>query len=79
MDDGHTREEKMDEKPEKTISSRASGESAKQWSEEEERAVRRKMDVRLLPLLTSLYLVCFIDRFGPTLLPGTEGREGVSE
>ncbi|KAK7535803.1 major facilitator superfamily domain-containing protein [Phyllosticta citribraziliensis] len=32
------------------------------WTEEEERAVRRKIDWHLIPLLTVLYLFCFLDR-----------------
>ncbi|RPB04336.1 MFS general substrate transporter [Choiromyces venosus 120613-1] len=32
------------------------------WSVEEEAVVRRRLDWRLLPLLTVLYLLCFIDR-----------------
>lgn len=33
------------------------------WTEEEERAVRRKMDWNLVPLVTLLYLLCFLDRW----------------
>lgn len=32
------------------------------WTPEEERAVRRKLDLRLVPPVTLLYLLCFIDR-----------------
>ncbi|KAF2668024.1 MFS general substrate transporter [Microthyrium microscopicum] len=32
------------------------------WSEAEERAVRRKLDWHLVPPLTLMYLLCFIDR-----------------
>lgn len=35
------------------------------WTEEEERAVRRKLDWRLVPVVTALYLVCFLDRYAP--------------
>ncbi|OJD38741.1 major facilitator superfamily protein [Diplodia corticola] len=45
-------------------SDRSSGEVALEpaWTEEEERAVRRKMDWHLVPLVTLLYLLCFLDR-----------------
>jgi hypothetical protein len=32
------------------------------YTEEEERAVRRKLDKYLVPLTTFLYLLCFLDR-----------------
>ncbi|KAF2401068.1 MFS general substrate transporter [Trichodelitschia bisporula] len=32
------------------------------WTEEEERVVRRKLDWHVVPLVTLLYLLCFIDR-----------------
>ncbi|KAF2466617.1 MFS general substrate transporter [Lindgomyces ingoldianus] len=32
------------------------------WTEEEERAVRRKLDSYIIPLTTFLYLLCFLDR-----------------
>ncbi|KAK8192897.1 major facilitator superfamily domain-containing protein [Phyllosticta capitalensis] len=32
------------------------------WTEEEERAVRRKLDWHLVPILTFMYLFCFLDR-----------------
>jgi len=33
------------------------------WVEEEEKAVRRKLDLRIIPVITALYLFCFIDRY----------------
>lgn len=32
------------------------------WTEEEEKAVRRKLDLRVVPVITALYLFCFLDR-----------------
>lgn len=32
------------------------------WTDEEERAIRRKLDFRVVPLVTLLYLLCFLDR-----------------
>jgi adenylosuccinate synthase len=32
------------------------------WTEEEEKAVRRKLDRVIVPLTTFLYLLCFLDR-----------------
>ncbi|RDI80888.1 hypothetical protein Vi05172_g9109 [Venturia inaequalis] len=32
------------------------------WTDEEENALRRKLDFRIVPLITLLYLLCFIDR-----------------
>lgn len=32
------------------------------WTEAEERAVRRKLDWHLVPVVTLLYLLCFLDR-----------------
>lgn len=32
------------------------------WTEAEERAVRRKIDWHVVPLMTLLYLLCFLDR-----------------
>ncbi|KAF2106404.1 major facilitator superfamily domain-containing protein [Lophiotrema nucula] len=32
------------------------------WTEEEETAVRRKLDMYIIPLTTFLYLLCFLDR-----------------
>jgi hypothetical protein len=32
------------------------------WTEEEETAIRRKIDRRIVPLVTVLYLFCFLDR-----------------
>ncbi|KAL0261138.1 hypothetical protein SLS55_004834 [Diplodia seriata] len=44
-------------------SDRSSGDALEPaWTEEEERAVRRKMDWHLVPLVTLLYLLCFLDR-----------------
>lgn len=32
------------------------------WTEDEERKIRRKLDFRVVPLVTLLYLLCFLDR-----------------
>jgi hypothetical protein len=32
------------------------------WSEDEEKKIRRKLDFRVVPLVTLLYLLCFLDR-----------------
>jgi hypothetical protein len=32
------------------------------WTVEEETAVRRKLDWQLVPMVTILYLLCFLDR-----------------
>lgn len=32
------------------------------WSEEEETRVRRKLDLQIVPMVTVLYLLCFLDR-----------------
>ncbi|TID21558.1 High-affinity nicotinic acid transporter [Venturia nashicola] len=32
------------------------------WTDEEERALRRKLDYHIVPIVTLLYLLCFIDR-----------------
>jgi hypothetical protein len=42
------------------------------WTEEEEKAVRRKIDVRIVPLVTLLYLLCFV-WCCPQPLPRTDG------
>lgn len=34
-----------------------------EWTPEEEKAVRRKLDYRIVPVVTLLYLLCFIDRY----------------
>ena len=33
-----------------------------QWTKEEEDAVRRKLDWQVVPTVTVLYLLCFLDR-----------------
>ncbi len=33
-----------------------------EWTAAEEATVRRKLDVHIVPLVTLLYLLCFIDR-----------------
>jgi sugar phosphate permease len=33
-----------------------------EWSEEEERRIRRKIDWHTVPLVTALYMLCFLDR-----------------
>lgn len=32
------------------------------WTDEEETRIRRKLDFRIVPLVTLLYLLCFLDR-----------------
>jgi hypothetical protein len=32
------------------------------WTEEEETRVRRKLDLQIVPMVTLLYLLCFLDR-----------------
>lgn len=32
------------------------------WTEEEEKKIRRKLDFHVVPLVTLLYLLCFLDR-----------------
>lgn len=32
------------------------------WTDDEERKIRRKLDFRVVPLVTLLYLLCFLDR-----------------
>jgi hypothetical protein len=34
-----------------------------QWTEEEETAVRHKLDWQIVPTVTILYLLCFLDRY----------------
>ena len=34
-----------------------------EWTEEEEKAVRRKLDMHIVPIITALYLFCFMDRY----------------
>lgn len=34
------------------------------WTTEEETVVRRKLDWQLVPTVTLLYLLCFLDRYG---------------
>lgn len=44
-------------------SDRTSGDAIEaEWTVEEETAVRRKIDWNLVPLMTVLYLLCFLDR-----------------
>jgi len=33
------------------------------WTQEEEKAVRRKLDLKIVPIITALYLFCFLDRY----------------
>lgn len=35
---------------------------APQWTKEEEDAVRKKLDWQVVPTVTVLYLLCFLDR-----------------
>ncbi len=45
------------------IKSEGSGTSDEiDWTEEEETSIRRKIDRRIVPLVTILYLLCFLDR-----------------
>ncbi|KAK5467689.1 hypothetical protein LTS15_000662 [Exophiala xenobiotica] len=45
------------------IKSHGSGTSGDiEWTEEEETSIRRKIDRRIVPLVTILYLLCFLDR-----------------
>jgi hypothetical protein len=37
-------------------------EVAAQWTEEEEATVRHKLDWQIVPTVTILYLLCFLDR-----------------
>lgn len=39
------------------------------WTKEEETAIRRKLDWQLVPMVTLLYLLCFLDRW--TAFPAT--------
>jgi hypothetical protein len=32
------------------------------WTDDEEKRIRRKLDFRIVPLVTVLYLLCFLDR-----------------
>lgn len=51
------------EEAENFASDRSSGDALEPaWTEAEERAVRRKLDWHLVPLVTILYLLCFLDR-----------------
>lgn len=36
------------------------------WTAAEERALVTKLDLRIVPLVTVLYLLCFLDRYVPT-------------
>lgn len=36
---------------------------APNWTTEEETIVRRKLDRQLVPMVTILYLLCFLDRY----------------
>ena len=56
MEDQRAAKETLDEKYE-TVS------DGELWSAEEEACVRRRLDWRLIPLLTVLYLLCFTDRW----------------
>lgn len=33
-----------------------------EWTDEDEKRIRRRMDVRIVPTVFVLYLLCFIDR-----------------
>src|SRR5690606_161380 len=40
----------------------SSDESDLEWTEEEETAIRRKIDWHTVPIVTLLYMLCFLDR-----------------
>ncbi|KAK6439190.1 hypothetical protein LTR95_004609 [Oleoguttula sp. CCFEE 5521] len=44
------------------------------WTEEEERRIRRKLDWRIVPLVTLLYLLCFLDRDADINNPANVGN-----
>jgi hypothetical protein len=33
-----------------------------EWNEKDEKRIRRRMDLRIIPTVFALYLMCFIDR-----------------
>ena len=41
----------------------AAAETVALWTEEEEDTVRRKLDWQIVPAVTLLYLLCFLDRY----------------
>lgn len=47
------------------VSSSSEDLSVLDWTEEEETNIRRKIDIRVVPLVTVLYLLCFLDRSVP--------------
>lgn len=50
----------MDRTKNKADVSLFENESEAAWTEAEEKAVRRKLDLNLVPILTLMYLVCFV-------------------
>ncbi len=40
----------------------ASENSLGEWTEEDEKRIKRRMDWRIVPTVFALYLLCFIDR-----------------
>lgn len=44
------------------------------WTVEEEKKLRNRMDWHILPLVTALYLMCFLDRFVVSLPSSPKGR-----
>ena len=64
-----------------TISPKEESLSSLTWTTEEETRIRRKLDYHIVPLVTLLYLLCFIDRanVGNARIQGMEkdlGLEG---
>jgi hypothetical protein len=46
------------------------------WTDDEERKIRRKLDFRVVPLVTLLYLLCFLDRANVGQYASTLNRRG---
>lgn len=56
-------EKKQSSLPEAVMVEDKSSDSAEPgWTVEEETIVRRKLDRQLVPMITILYLLCFLDR-----------------
>ena len=32
------------------------------WTQEDEKRIRRRLDLKLMPIIFGLYLLCFVDR-----------------
>jgi hypothetical protein len=50
------------------------GPSELEWTEDEERAIRRKLDCRLIPVAFVLFLLCYIDRANIGYIQDNRGR-----